>query len=64
MDEAFPELDDLLDTIGRQEGITEDGVGLLADAVHPAGALDEADDRPREIIIDHSRRVLEVLPFG
>ena len=37
---------DLLNPVRRQEGIAEDFFGLLADAIHAAGTLDEPDDRP------------------
>ena len=61
---ARAQADDALDAIGRQEGVAEDGVGLLADAVHAAGALDQADDGPGQIVVDDDGAVLEVLAFA
>ena len=55
--------DEALDTLGRQEGVAEDLFRLLADAVHAAGALNEADDGPRQVIVHDDGRILEVLAF-
>jgi hypothetical protein len=40
-----------------------DGVRLLADPVHAAGALDEADDGPGEVVVDDPCGILKVLAF-
>ena len=56
--------DDPLHAVGRQERVAEDRVGLLADAVDAAGPLNQADDRPGEIVVDDDRAVLEVLAFA
>ena len=53
-----------LDALGWQEGVDEDLLGLLADAIHPASPLDEANDRPRQVIVDDYGAVLKVLPFA
>jgi hypothetical protein len=68
LDQALPDAsaqpDETLHAIGRHEGIAEDGVGLLADAVHAARALDQADDGPGQVVVDDDVRVLQVLAFG
>ena len=38
--------DDPFDTIRRQEGVAENGLCLLANAVHTPDPLDQADDSP------------------
>jgi hypothetical protein len=37
---------------------------LLADAVHTTGTLDQADDSPRQIVVDDHEAVLEILAFA
>jgi len=54
---------DALDALGRQERVTQDDFGLLADAVDPTRALDQPNDRPREVKVDDHGAVLQVLPF-
>ena len=39
-------------------------VRLLADPVNTPGPLDQTNDRPGQIEIDHNRAILKVLPFG
>ena len=39
-------------------------LGLLADAVHAARPLDQADDRPRQVVVDDDGAVLQVLAFA
>ena len=41
------EIDDPLDAIGNEEGVTHDRGALLPNPIHSARPLDEADDRPR-----------------
>ena len=62
--DAGAQADDPFNAVGRQEGVAEDLLGLLADAVHAAGALDKPDDRPGQIVIDDDGAVLEVLAFA
>ena len=62
--DAAAQADDPLDAISRQERVAEDLLGLLPDAVHAAGALDQPNDRPRQVVIDDDRAVLEVLPLA
>ena len=38
--------------------------GLLADAVDAAGALDQADDRPGQVVVDDDGAVLQVLALA
>ena len=37
---------------------------LLADAVDAAGALDQANDRPGQVVVDDDRAVLQVLALA
>ncbi|OQC24336.1 MAG: hypothetical protein BWX70_02639 [Verrucomicrobia bacterium ADurb.Bin070] len=64
MPHAGAEADYALDAIRRQERITEDGVGLLADTVDAARALDEPDDGPGQIEVDDDGAVLEILALA
>ena len=61
--DALAQADLLLDLVVRDQ-VDVHGVGLLPDAVHAAGALDEPDDRPGQVVVDDDVAVLEVLPFG
>ena len=56
--------DDGFKSVGGEKAVAEDFGGLLADAVDAAGALDETDDRPREVVVDDDGAVLEVLAFA
>ena len=56
--------DDALHAVGRQEGVAEDLLGLLPDAIHAARPLDQADDGPRQVVVDDDGAVLEVLAFA
>ena len=47
-----------------QEGIAENLFRFLADAIHAARALDEADDGPGQIEIHDDGGILEVLAFA
>ncbi len=58
------QLDDPLNPLGRQEGITDDLVGLLADPVDAAGSLDQTDDGPGKVVIDDDRPILKVLALA
>jgi hypothetical protein len=62
--DAGAKADDLLDAVGWEKCVAEDLVGMLADAVDTARALEQADDRPGEVVIDDHGRVLEVLAFA
>ena len=62
--DAGTQADDPFDAIGRQKRVAEDGLGLLADAVHTASPLDQADDGPGQVIVDHDRCILQVLAFA
>ena len=46
------------------ERVAEDLSRLLANPVNAASALDQANDRPRQIVVDDDRGVLQVLPFA
>ncbi len=63
LDKAIAQVDDLIDAVRRHERMTVDDLGFLSDAVDAAGALDQTDDRPRQIVVDHAGSVLEVLTF-
>ena len=52
------QLDDPLDAIGGQKAVAQNLLGLLADPVDAPGALDEPDDRPGQIVVHHTVRVL------
>ena len=56
--------DQTFDALGRQERVAEDVLRLLANAVDAAGALDEADDGPGQVVVDDDGTVLEVLAFA
>ena len=58
------ELDDAFHAVGGQEGVAEDLVRFLPDAVYSAGPLDQADDGPGEVVVDDDGAVLEVLAFA
>ena len=62
--DARAQANDALDAIGGQERVAEDLLGLLADAIHAARALDQADDGPRQIVVDDDGAVLQVLAFA
>ena len=62
--DARAQADEALDAIGGQEGVAEDLLGLLPDAVHAARALDEADDGPRQVEVHDDGGVLKVLAFA
>ena len=53
-----------LDPGGREEGIAQDLLGLLADSVDAPGPLDKSDDGPREVEVNDDCAILEVLPFA
>jgi len=61
---AGTQADNAFDPVGRQKRVAQDGLGLLADAVHTASPLHQADDGPGQIIIHHDRHILQVLPFA
>ena len=54
----------VLHSIGRQEGIANNLLRSLADSVHAPGSLHESDNGPREIEIDDDCTILEVLPLA
>jgi hypothetical protein len=61
--DALPQPDLLLDLLVRDQ-VEVDGVGLLSDAVDAAGALDDPDDGPGQVVVDDDVAVLQVLTFG
>ena len=61
---ARAQANDAIDAVGRQERIAENILRLLTDAVDAAGALNQPDDRPGQIVVDDDRGVLKVLPFA
>ena len=62
--DSGPQPEDSFNAVGRQEGIAENGLRLLADTVHAAGTLHKPNDGPRQIVIHHDGGVLEVLAFA
>ena len=56
--------DQPFDSLGGEEGVAEDVLRLLANAVDAAGALDEADDGPGQVVVDDDGAVLKVLAFA
>ena len=56
--------DNSFHAVGGEEAVAEDAVGFLSNTVHTAGTLDEADDGPREVVVDNDGRVLEILTFA
>ena len=61
---AGAQADQALDTFGRQEGVAANLFGFLADAVNATGTLDEANDGPGQVEVDHHAAVLQVLSLG
>ena len=62
--DARAQADEALDAIGGQKRVAENFLRLLADAIHAARALDEADDGPRQIEVHDDGGVLKVLAFA
>jgi len=56
--QAPTQTDDVLHAVGGPEGIEKDGIALLTYAVHAASALDQSDDGPGQVIVDHDVPVL------
>ena len=56
--------DETFNAICGEKGIAQDGVRLLSDAIHAPGALNQADNRPREIVIYDNGAVLKILSFA
>src|ERR1043166_9830176 len=61
---AGAETDESLNTFRWQKGIAENFFGALANAVHATSALNEADDRPGQIVIYDDGSVLKILTFA
>ena len=61
---AGTQADNAFDPIGRQKRVAQDGLGLLADAVHTASPLHQANDGPGQVIVHHDRCILQVLAFA
>jgi hypothetical protein len=47
--DARAQADEALDALCRHKRVAQDFLGFLADTVNAAGALNEADDGPRQI---------------
>ena len=62
--DARAQADEALDALGRQKRVAENFLGFLADTIHAARALNEADDGPRQIEVHDDGGVLEVLAFA
>ena len=62
--DARAKADEAFDAIGRNERVAENLLRLLADAIHAARTLNEADDGPRQIEVHHDGGVLKVLTFA
>ena len=54
----------MVHSVRGQEGIAQNVVRLLPDAVHAAGSLNQADNGPRQVVIHDDGAVLKVLPFA
>ena len=52
---------DLLFDLLVGDQVDVDRVGLLPDAIDAAGALDDPDDGPRQVVVDDDVAVLKVL---
>jgi len=61
--DALAQADLLLDLLVGDQ-VKVDGVGLLADTVDAAGALDDPDDGPGQVVADDDVAVLQVLSLG
>ena len=44
-----------------EEGVTQNLLGFLTDSVNPSGALYEANNRPRQIVVHDDGAVLQIL---
>ena len=64
MAHAGAQLDEALDAIGGNEGVAENLVRLLPDAVHAARPLDQPDDGPGQVVVHDDVGILKVLAFG
>ena len=58
------EPNDSLNSVSRHEGIAQQLLRLLADSIYSAGALNQPDDRPRQVVVDDDRTVLKVLALA
>ena len=52
------------DAFCGQEGVAEDLLGFLTDAVTPSGTLHEANNRPGQVVVYDDRTVLQILAFA
>jgi hypothetical protein len=50
------EFDEAFDAIRRDEGVAKNLVRLLADTINTAGALDQTDDGPGQVVVDDDVR--------
>ena len=62
--EATSEIYDFLHTVGREEGVAINLVGLLADTVNTSCSLDKSDYGPWKVVIDNYVSILQVVTFG
>ena len=60
---ALAQFDQVFHAVGRQKRVAKNLLRLLANAVHPASALNQANDGPRQIKVDDDAAVLQVLAF-
>jgi hypothetical protein len=56
--------DETFNAICRHKRVAKNLLGFLADTIHTAGTLDEADDGPRQIEVHDDGGVLQVLTFA
>ena len=61
---ARSQLDQALHSVSRQEGVAEDFLGGLADAIDTSRTLDESDNRPGQIVVHKDRAILKVLALA
>ena len=52
------------DAFCGQEGVAEDLLGFLTDAVNPSGALHEANNRPGQVVVHDDGAVLQILALA
>ena len=61
---ARAQADEALDALCRDKRVAQNFLGLLADTIHAAGTLNEANDGPRQIEVHNDGGVLKILTFA
>src|ERR1022692_671095 len=62
--DARAQADEALDALCRDKRVAQNFLGFLADTIHAARTLNEADDGPRQIEVHDDGGVLKVLTFA